>query len=507
VSNQETKHILIRVDAGAQIGAGHVMRCLALAQAWRDTGGRVTFVMVAPPPSIASRLAAEKIELVTLPVGPGSVEDAREMSSLARERDASWVVVDGYHFGALYQHIIRACGLRLLFIDDNGHAEHYSADIVLNQNAHAREVLYMNKEPHTRLLLGTRYALLRREFSRYRGYTPRIPGLARRVLVTLGGGNFNDLVFRVVNALQRVQLNGLEAVVVLGGNGPADEKIRAAAAWIKDGVRLESNVTDMPDLMAWAELAISAGGSTCWELAFMGLPSLVLVVAENQRPIAERLNSLGVAVNLGWYEDISTGEIADALNALLTSFERRMKMAKCGQNLVDGKGSTRVLKKMLGQLLSLRPARREDCKLLWEWVNDPTVRDFAFSSESIPWDDHVEWFYSRLAQSDCFIFIAVDDRDLPVGQVRFDLQGGHEAEIHVSVEKRKRGLGFGTLIIERGVEQLFRKTIVRTVHAFIKPDNRTSIAAFERAGFKRLGLRKIKGHNALHYVRVRRLEE
>ena len=112
--------LLIRSDASIAIGTGHVMRCLALAQAWRDAGGNVTFAMAEATPSIEARLRIEGVNVVRLPVPPGSTEDSARTCDLARQENAAWVVVDGYQFGSAYQTALRAAGLKVLFVDDHG---------------------------------------------------------------------------------------------------------------------------------------------------------------------------------------------------------------------------------------------------------------------------------------------------------------------------------------------------------------------------------------------------
>lgn len=336
------KPLVIRADAGSRMGAGHVMRCLALAQAWQDAGGRPLFLMAPAPPALATRLLSEGMDVLPLQAAPGSPEDARETAGLARSRGADWVVADGYHFGADYQRLIKDSGLRLLCIDDYGHAGHYCADLALNQNINATEKLYPSREAHTRLLLGTRYVLLRREFWPWRGWRREIPEMARKVLVTLGGGDPDNVTLKVILALAQVEVAGLEAVVVVG---PANPHLRELQGAVQDAphlIRLESNVTNMPELMAWADVAITAGGSTCWETAFMGLPTLLLVLAENQRGIAEKLDEEGLTVTLGWHGAITSSIITQVLYQLCMDNRKRDEMALNGQNLIDEEGSKRA---------------------------------------------------------------------------------------------------------------------------------------------------------------------
>lgn len=337
------KTLLIRADAGIHIGSGHVMRCLALAQAWQDAGGHAIFAMAMQAPALEARLRAEEVGLVHLATQPGSTDDARQTVDWARRTEATAVVVDGYYFDAEYQRRIKDASLRLLFIDDYGHADYYWADVVLNQNIHAYAGLYANRAPYTQLLLGTRYVLLRREFLEWREWEREIPDVARKVLVTLGGGDPDSVTLKVIRALQQAQIDGLEAVVVVGGSNAHHEALNRAVQSSQVPICLRSNVTNMPELMAWADVAVSAGGSTCWELAFMGLPNLVLILAENQHPIAEGLDTAELAVNLGWYTDLSSVEITQALTHLLMEEKQRTGMVRRGQALVDGSGVMRML--------------------------------------------------------------------------------------------------------------------------------------------------------------------
>src|SRR5271169_5127044 len=179
--------LLFRADATVTSGTGHVMRCLALAQAWHDGGGRAVFAMADATPAVEERLQSEGFEVTRLVVRVGSVADAEETAKLAHQHNASWAVVDGYGFGAEYQANLKSRGLKVLFIDDNGHAGHYSADLVLNQNVYAEEAPYRSRGLSTKLLLGPRFAMLRREFAAWREWRRENPAIVRKVLVTMGG--------------------------------------------------------------------------------------------------------------------------------------------------------------------------------------------------------------------------------------------------------------------------------------------------------------------------------
>jgi UDP-2,4-diacetamido-2,4,6-trideoxy-beta-L-altropyranose hydrolase len=334
--------ILLRADASTTMGTGHVMRCLALAQTWQDAGGQAVFVTAGVSPALQERLLSEGIAVELESVEPGSLADARRTVEVARQLASSWVVLDGYHFSSEFQRQIKDAGLRLLVIDDYGHAGHYWADLVLNQNLTAQEGQYERRELYTRLLLGTRYALLRREFQSYRGWRRQTPAVARRVLVTLGGSDPDNATLTVVRTLGRLRLEGLEVVVVLGGANPHREAVAAAAKESPATMEVRCNVTTMAELMAWADVAIAAGGSTTWERALLGLPSLVFVLAENQREIAEACGSAGLGWNLGCPGAMPPEQLAAILKCFLTDAATRKMMENRGVSLIDGLGAIRV---------------------------------------------------------------------------------------------------------------------------------------------------------------------
>lgn len=337
------KVLLVRADADDRMGSGHVMRCLALAQTWQEVGGQVTFLSAIAPGATRERLASENVGVVDLSAEPGGGEDAVETIVLAGRLNASWVVTDGYHIGADHQRAVKDAGLSLLCVDDYGHAGCYCCDLVVNQNVYATESFYLRHESHTRLLLGLRYALLRREFRAWGQRRRETPQTARRILVTLGGGDPENVTLKVIHAIQQAGLAALEAVVIAGGTSRRDEQLRAAVADSRAPIRLERSVTNMPELMAWADMAVSGGGGTCSEMAYMGLPNLVLILAENQRINAETFAAKGAAVCLGEGGEVSPARLAHELAQLADSPARRRAMSRKGQELVDANGGKRVV--------------------------------------------------------------------------------------------------------------------------------------------------------------------
>ncbi|MDD3828051.1 MAG: UDP-2,4-diacetamido-2,4,6-trideoxy-beta-L-altropyranose hydrolase [Anaerolineae bacterium] len=494
--------LLIRADAATRMGTGHVMRCLALAQAWQAAGGRAELVTADLEISLSLRLESEGINVLNLAAESGSSRDAQDTAAIARDLGATWMVVDGYQFDAAYQQALKRAGLRLLFVDDYGHSSHYYADLVLNQNIETREALYARHEPDTRLLLGTRYALLRREFWPWRGWQRKVRPGARRVLVTLGGSDPDNVALKVLYALGNLgqtSLGDLDGLLLLGSSNPHEGILRQAIREMALRVRIERRVTRMPLPMSWADICLAAGGSTCWELALMGLPSLLFVLAENQRANAEGMQAAGAAHNLGWHRDVSSVTLAGEMERLLLSREVREAMARTGQRLVDGYGALRVVAEMSGGVVvRVRPAEQADVRLVFEWANDPLTRAMSFHPEPISWAEHERWFRRAMSTAALlFLIVEVEEGEAwtPCCQVRIDQDG--TVSISIAPGYRSRGLAVPAL---RAAMVHSRQRGRRELKAFIKPENERSQKIFCQAGFEPVGEAEISGQRCLAYI-------
>ncbi len=337
------QQLLIRTDANTQIGLGHFMRCFALAQAWKDRGGRVTFLTAATDKKLTELLQKEDMAIINIGTQIGSLDDARDTSKLAKEVGAVCIVVDGYQFNGQYQNYLKAKGSNLLWLDDFRNDQHYSADLVLNQNlyAHARD--YSNCKPNTKLLLGAPYVLLRRQFEKWRSRQVVIADIARKILVTMGGGDPQNVTVKILDTLEYLVDFGLEIKIIVGAANPHKKDIQMKMEKSALNIHMLEAVTDMPQLMDWADLAISAGGSTNLEFGFMGLPNCMVILAENQELNAETFQTLGMSENLGWFDEFDVYEASQSIRALMVDKKRRESMSTTGRSIIQGYGSKNVI--------------------------------------------------------------------------------------------------------------------------------------------------------------------
>ncbi len=474
------------------------MRCLALGQAWQDAGGNVVFAMAESTPAVDARLRCEGMEIVQLDVSPNSVQDVRKVKALAGDRRAAWVVVDGYQFDSEYQRSLKNAGLKLLFVDDLGQCERYFADIVLNQSVHASEEMYANHEIYTRLLLGPRFAMLRRDFQPWTKWRREITPNGHKVLVTMGGSDPDNVTAIVLEALRALEIDELEVVAVLGGSNPHVDSLERFASQ-SPSIRFLRDAPNMPELMAWADIAVSAAGSTCAEMGLLGLPAILIDLAENQTPVAQELDRRQAAIHLGSSKDVTPAQTAGQVQSLLLSAEHRICLSERSRALVDGEGAGRVSAAIHGCDLHLRRVQEKDCRQLWEWANDPEVRPVSFATEPISWQRHLEWFNSRLRDPNAVLYLAVDSADIPAGQVRFQI-GSTRAAVSISMAPPFRGKGYGKVVLAMATGDLFRKTAVTQIDAYVKPNNTASLRLFTRAGYALERAESIRGHQAIHFA-------
>lgn len=339
--------LLIRADASPTIGTGHVMRCLALAQAWQSAGGRAGFASREMPDRLAARLRAEGCAIFPIDAG-GQAEDARMTAAAAHAVGASWVVTDGYAFDDAMHGRLKASGLRVAAIDDRAQLDRCQVDLLINQNLDADRTHLERCAPGVRLLLGTRFALLRREFWPWRDWRRPVAARVKRVLVMAGGSDPHRLAELLIQALSRLggpgaeEPAGIEAKVVVG---PANSRLSAVqreAAAAALPVEVVHDAHDMAALMSWCDFALSSGGSTAWELAMLGTPmALVATVDVEVRP-AQALGAAGGCVYLGPRDELSALRVAEAVAQVLSDPARRRSLSTAAARLVDGYGGDRV---------------------------------------------------------------------------------------------------------------------------------------------------------------------
>jgi len=466
------------------------MRCLTLARAWQDRGGAVAALTAGLPDDVASRYRRHGIEVqVTKEGTSGSHGDAVHLAEHAVARGAAWLVIDDYGLGTAFQETLHQ-RTRLLVIDDHGRQGRYAASVVLDQNVGVDCTIYASRPSTSTLLLGPRFALVSPAF-RDVARRPR-GGQAESILIILGGGPPPELVDLVAEAAALLTAADLEVVVV---SPPPALRGPSRVRWV-------DSTGEMPEWMRAADVCLAAAGTTSSELCCAGLPALLFAAADNQVAVARGWASAGAAVDLGGWELLTPTSVCDAIRSLAADESKRLALAAVGMRLVDGRGAQRVVDELWPRL-RLRPATEGDGRLLWEWANDPRVRAASFSSAPIPWAGHLSWLQTRLASRETLIFIAVDETQRPVGQIRVERRDG-AAEVAFSVAPQARGEGHGPMLVRSGVAHVFAQwPDVERVVAVVKTDNPASVATVQQAGFQPGAHVVIDGNAAVRWSQSR----
>lgn len=342
--------IVIRADASVEIGTGHVMRCLAVAQALQDEGYDCVFATAAGTSALDARLKDEGFGQIRLPGPPGGPGDLGALLALLDRLDPRGVIIDGYGFNPAYRAALWASaserGASVLAFDDTAEVEALHADIVVNAALHAERLPYVRIAAGARLLVGPSHAPLRREVRLAAGAT--LPSFEQRdsILLTFGGSDPFAFTGPCLERLAPTLPAGARLVAVTGGSNPLAGEIAALGAKWPDRVLTLHDTPSMGALMAQAGLAVSAGGGTTAELAALRVPTLLVVVADNQALAAE-------ASSAGWCEVIdarksdATDRVAQRALDLWRNLPARRRMAEAAGGLVDGMGAMRIARALL----------------------------------------------------------------------------------------------------------------------------------------------------------------
>lgn len=470
-------HLLIRADAGGHLGTGHVMRMIALAQAWQDRGGQVTLASCQCPTGLENRLIQEGIKHMPLGELPlGGEEELAATESLARKIDTRWIVIDGYHFSSNYQKSLKEHGFKVLAVDDYGHCENWYADLVLNQNVYGSDFPYPMIDVDTKILRGPRFGLLRREF---RGKAPKQKhqvAKKSKLLLSFGGVDPDNATGKVIKALNTLRDQPLHLRVLVGAGNPHQQSLFNLASESPHRIDFLTNVTDMPEQYGWAQGIVGAGGTTCLEWLLFSLPAALVRVAANQNLVVDTLAKNGRSLDLGWHESLEVNRVAKMLADWIghsTEVDDSF--------FVDAWGANRVAAH-IDDGLWIRPAAIEDCELYFRWANDPLVRQNAIHTGKISWDDHSKWFVTRIASRDVRFFLCFDEANQPVGQVRFERKSRPEWEIDISVDPKSRRNRLGHNMMSLAF-RTFRVEESGAILAIVKSSNPASLKIFKSLGF------------------------
>lgn len=366
--------IAFRADASLSIGTGHIRRCLTLAEALRSYGIKCYFLCREKPGDLIHQIKARGFQVFVLStdqfcdatkeigkpentylnwLGVTFQQDAEDCRSVLQHLNPDWLVVDHYALDIYWETLLRPLCGRLMVIDDLANREH-NCDVLLDQNlgrVGSDYVHLVNKQ--CKLLVGPTYALLRPEFAKLRkkSLDRRANSAMKSLLITMGGVDADNATGQVLSALELADLpHDCQITIVMGEISPWLEQVRRQASKLPFNINVLVDVSDMAEQMAKADLAIGAAGCTAWERCCLGLPTLLVVLAENQRIVAQALKLNGSAESLGEPSDIEIS--LPAAIRQMGNHEKIQKMSLAARSVTDGLGVTRVLEIVMEKIVN-----------------------------------------------------------------------------------------------------------------------------------------------------------
>lgn len=473
--------ILVRADGDAVTGSGHLRRCLALASQLRAGGYECLFVCCGGQPNFNDLVREAGFELIEL--GEGDFDPGRDaertLAAVSGRGAFAAVIVDHYRLDAGWEASLRAIAPRIAVIDDLADRAH-DCDVLVDVAPGDVARYDALVPPGSLKLLGPSYALLRPEFAERARQARDRPGSVDRILISFGGIDSGNHTGRAVAAIRAVRPD-VAIDAVLTELSPHLDALRQLA---RDDPRLSLHVdvSDMAELMACADLAVGAGGSTSWERACLGLPSIVTVIAENQAPTARALEAGGAAATA----PAGQGFEAELQGCVQWLSERPgvvKLMSAAGSRLVDGRGVARVAHAIAPPAVTVRPVKADEARKVWTWRNAPEIRATAADPAEIGWEDHRAWFSRQVAAPGTVMLIGMLGAT-EVGVVRFDLEGDI-ATVSIFLVPGLQGRGWGRALLRAGERWVTdHHGAIRSFHADVRPDNDASIALFRSADYR-----------------------
>jgi len=472
------RKVVFRADASHRIGMGHFVRTLALAEMLKDEFFCV-FATCAPTPYQITEIEKVCASRIDLP------DDSSHFSTFLDYLNGDEIVVlDNYYFDTDYQQVIKDKGCKLVCIDDT-HDKHYVSDLVIN---HAPlDVGRFSVEPYTKVLLGYDYAMLRNVFLDSSAVVKKRNTPFRTALVCVGGADVFNLTSSFFKDL--VTFEQIEKIILITGNAFAFSeqlsslieryKCSKEILWLKD-----IDAFGMVEAMSLSDFGVLPCSTVLMEALSQKLPVITGAYVDNQLEISSVVAGMSPYVQV---KDCFRGGhvlLSDikALELAILSYDYPALISQ------DAVSHLRRAFDRLGCELGchLRQADGNDVGLYYSWASDPLVRSNAFNSKEILYEDHVDWFNSKLKAFKTFMYV-LEVNDSSVGQIRFDEDGGFYI-IDYSVAKEFHGYGYGAVLVKMGVEALLHDTVTHDAkracfRAVVKDCNIPSVKVFEYLGF------------------------
>ncbi len=472
--------ILFRADGNSQIGLGHVVRSLALAELLREKFS-CEFAIQNPSEALLVQLKTVCDTIIFLPETKNESRLLKEAENLATTFTGQEIIVlDGYQFTTLYQEKLKQKGSILVCLDDL-HNRTFIADAIINISGGVKPERYATA-PYTKLCLGPEYALLRKPFREAQKMIGKRDEKVAKILICFGGADPDNFTLRYAQKLHSINPDYRLEIVI--GSAYLHSKNLQNFLSEKRNVNLHQNLSaaEMAALMQQCSVAVCSASSVAYEYCAVNGMLFVEKTADNQADLYQFLISEKLALSAEKMEEFLTSADLETITKKLSQKQREIFNGRAEENLQN----------LFAQLelqaqLTFRKVTENDAQLLFEWANDPVVRQFSFNPEPIPFETHVNWLNGKLNNPNALLLLA-EIKNQPVALLRFDINV-KIALISYQIGAAFRGKGLGHRVLQVGLIEL-QKYIPEVTEAigFVQEVNVASVRAFEKAAFENLGI-------------------
>ncbi|MEI8116890.1 MAG: UDP-2,4-diacetamido-2,4,6-trideoxy-beta-L-altropyranose hydrolase [Flavobacteriia bacterium] len=455
------KQIKIRVDASSEIGFGHLTRCCALINSLTET--HVIFYSTEPISNIVRQMCTINFTVITL-------TNSNDFTNHIEREDL--IIIDGYQFDTSYYAKLKLKGAKVICIDDLAN-QHLPVDSIVNPTPGFDASTYSSLLS-TQYFLGLDFALLRSSFQEL-ACTQSNTKIENSLFICFGGSDpLNKTLIAYKAALD--SQNFSEIHIVLGPGYSFELQLENSTVPVT--IYRDLQEKEMASLMSQMEYGIIPTSGILLECLAAKIKLISGYYIENQQFVYAEHLKLNSFVDAS---DLSYKAILSGMN--------EVKRIHSTQITIDGKSTERLIK-MIHSIQSeshyhLRLATAEDNDTTYEWANQEATRKYAFSKDFIPFENHTNWFLSKLASAHCLYFI-LTEREKPIGSIRFDLNGS-VATISYLLDPITHGKGLGTILMKKGLE-MFEHLIdlneIKIIQGYVLMENIPSVKLFERFGFK-----------------------
>ncbi len=516
--------IVFRVDASLEIGSGHVMRCLALADIFQENGAKVQFICRKYKGNLISKIISKGFIVLELDdsnsskcdhklfhshwLGASQKKDSEDCLSFLKQESVSWLIIDHYGIDEDWQTYLKGNYQKLMVIDDLADRRH-QCDLLLDQTFGRQKIDYKNLVPETsNLILGSKYALLRPEFKTWREYSldrRKAPSL-RELLINMGGMDNQNVTKIVLEEISRCNLpKDINITIIMGALSPHLKSIKILAKNLCYRASVKVEVSNLAEIMANSDIAIGASGSSTWERCCLGLPTIQFISAENQIFLAEALSNQHI---------IKLANNTSELKKLLESASDWItSISSSAKSICSGQGIYKIFNKMSNLEIILNKfgkvklenyvnSSKKNMALTLSMRNHSKVRKFMFNTQEISKESHINFIQTLAERADIRYFLVKQNQQV-IGSINFSQINAHKSvEFGIYTNPFEENNNAGRILEAAASYYGFNELGVKKITLKVLASNDRAVNFYKKSGFELTNIKQINNKNIFYMEKI-----